>query len=359
MYQRLFVCVLMLGCMLQCYAKKRVSSEVPPAHTKLINTTLKRYQKEWNKLIRSNDSTKIGGLVKVFFEKDSEVVQVAYLIPDNLKPADNLVSLMQKPLLKPSESFKLAQMLYKGNGTLELDRDETTITSLDSTSREEALVSTYRVRVPVTFTGSVGNLSVEKEDTLQFFFRVFNDTKRKVKFALITHILSKTTLMPPVPVAPTPFIDWSVDKKIKTVLDKLASIDSTTTETQLIAIEEQMKDFLTAAAFFKVEDTKGNVKQYNLTGLLHFLQKNHPLLKLKKSTLNLFDSFRLQSNKKWYCRTTVYHDVERFDDKTPIPAKVTAVGRVLMAQQAPTKQESYWMIYSLTLGIIEDKTKAQ
>ncbi len=351
MYQKLFVSLLMFGCMLSCYAQKTEPSEIPPAHTKLINTTLKLYQKEWNKLIRSNDSTKVAGLVKVFFEKDSEVVQVAHLIPDNLKPANSLVSLLEKPLLKPSESLRLVQVLYHGKGTLELDRDEMSINALDSASKEEALVSTYRVQVPVAFTGSMGDISVEKEDTLQFFFRVFNDTKRKVKFALITHILSKTTLMPPIPVAPIPLIDWSVDKKITAILSHLASIDSTTSEDKIMAIEDAMKVFLTPSAFFTIQDNKGNSKQYNLTSLLHFLRKNPSVLVFKKSTLNLLDSFRLQSNKKWYCRTTVYHDVERFNEKTPIPAKVTSVGRVLMPQQAPTKQDSYWMVYSLTLGI--------
>ena len=351
MYKKHFLCFIMLVFMLQCYADKRGFSDIPTSHIKIVNSTLKLYQREFNKLVRNSDSTKSVGLVKVFFDKDTNVVKLNHIVPKAFKPALDLESIFQKSYVKPSEYFKLIQKIYKGNIMLELDRDEMIITSVDSTIVEDA--SNYRVQIPISIVGKIGELNIEKEDTLNIFIRVLHDSKMKVKFAKITHLLDQEDLYPPIIESLTPMIDWNIEKKIKTVLDKLTSIDSTHNEEKLMVIAEEMKVFLTPSAFFKIEDKKGNIKQYNLIGLLHFLQKNPSKLLLKTSTLNLFDSFRLQTNKKWYCRTTTYHDVSRFNENAPVPAKVTSVQRVLMPQQAPTQKDSYWMIYSLHF-LLED-----
>ena len=151
------------------------------------------------------------------------------------------------------------------------------------------------------------------------------------------------------PVTAGSLLDLSAKAKIDTALAFIGKLQHRVSDDEFIRLRDQSDSLFTTSGYINLETSDG--KQLRLTRgeFLTRARDRQAAYKLKKATLVLNDQFRKAPNDRWYCRSTTFHEVNRFDGDHPIPEKVTSVKRKPVRAKSPSGAESYWQIIELTL----------
>lgn len=207
-------------------------------------------------------------------------------------------------------------------------------------------------------------LQVEVQDTLDIYASVYSDGKRNVRYARIQTMVRKGSSIVPAPapdkpepkIEPQPapdvnaaLIDWPIERKVEAVLTSLKTLSAGATEEQFDKIKDEAAVIFGPSGYVNLETKDGQKLRLPRVGFLMRARDTKAAYELKQSTLVQYDQFRENSLSNWFCRSTTYHDVTRFDKGSPVPAKVTSVQRMPMMAKAPTSKKSYWQIVELTL----------
>ncbi|MFN8348783.1 MAG: hypothetical protein U0X91_27540 [Spirosomataceae bacterium] len=351
-------------------AQALTADDIPSAHERTLDGMLKSYQRELNALVpvltKDPNSKKAKEFVQVYFMADTVSI-LNHITPGNVKPDKALEPLADKTTLRVGEFLKLAGGMYKKGFKYELDRDAVEFKALDSTSTKDRFVHRYRLTTPVKVQGSLNaQLQVEVQDTLDIYASVYSDGKRNVRYARIQTMVRKGSSLVPAP-APTPdkpepktepqpapdvnaaLIDWPIERKVEAVLASLKILSAGATEEQFDKIKDDAAVIFGPSGYVNLETKDGQKLRLPRVGFLMRARDTKAAYELKQSTLVQYDQFRENSLSNWFCRSTTYHEVSRFDKGAPVPAKVTSVQRMPMMTKAPTSKKSYWQIVELTL----------
>lgn len=162
-------------------------------------------------------------------------------------------------------------------------------------------------------------------------------------------ILLVAMLASTLPVSGGSLLDLSAKAKIDTALAFISKLQYRVSDDEFIRLRDRSDSLFTTSGYINLETTDG--KQLRLTRgeFLTRARDRQAAYKLKKATLVLNDQFRKGPNDRWYCRSTTFHEVNRFDGDHPIPEKVTSVKRKPVRGKAPSGAEGYWQIIELTL----------
>lgn len=162
-------------------------------------------------------------------------------------------------------------------------------------------------------------------------------------------ILLAALLAGKLPVYGGSLLDLSARAKIDTALAFIGKLQYRVSDDEFILLRDQSDSLFTTSGYINLETVDG--KQLRLTRgeFLTRARARQAAYKLQKATLVLNDQFRKGANDRWYCRSTSFHEVNRFDGDYPIPEKVTSVKRKPVRTKAPSGAESYWQIIELTL----------
>ena len=152
-----------------------------------------------------------------------------------------------------------------------------------------------------------------------------------------------------VPIALGSLIDLSAKAKIDTALAFIGRLQHRVSDSEFIRLRDQSDSLFTISGYINLESADGQHLRLTRGEFLTRARDRQATYKLKKATLVLNDQFRKGPNDRWYCRSTTFHEVSRFDGDYPIPEKVTSVKRKPMRDRAAAGAESYWQIIELTL----------
>jgi len=144
-------------------------------------------------------------------------------------------------------------------------------------------------------------------------------------------------------------IDLSAKAKIDTALAFIGKLQHRVSDGEFIRLRDQSDSLFTTSGYINLESTDGQHLRLTRGEFLTRARDRQATYKLKKATLVLNDLFRKGPNDRWYCRSTTFHEVSRFDGDYPIPEKVTSVKRKPIRERAASGAESYWQIIELTL----------
>ncbi|MET7259076.1 hypothetical protein [Dyadobacter fermentans] len=142
-------------------------------------------------------------------------------------------------------------------------------------------------------------------------------------------------------------IDLSAKAKIDTALAFIGKLQHRVSDGEFIRLRDQSDSLFTTSGYINLESAGGQHLRLTRGEFLTRARDRQAAYKLKKATLVLNDLFRKGPNDRWYCRSTTFHEVSRFDGDYPIPEKVTSVKRKPVRERATS--ESYWQIIELTL----------
>lgn len=142
-------------------------------------------------------------------------------------------------------------------------------------------------------------------------------------------------------------IDLSARAKIDTALAFIGKLQHRVSDSEFLRLRDQSDSLFTTSGYINLESADGQHLRLTRGEFLTRARDRQATYKLKKATLVLNDLFRKDPNDRWYCRSTTFHEVSRFDGDYPIPEKVTSVKRKPMRDRAAS--ESYWQIIELTL----------
>jgi hypothetical protein len=340
-----------------------LQSDIPGAHERTLETLLKSYQREMNTLIplvsKDPNTKKVRDFVQLFFMSDTATV-VNHITPGNLKPDKALEPLAEKNTLRVGEFLKLAGGLYKKGFKYALDRDELTMDALDSIKAKDRLIHRYRITLPVLVQGRPSaQLQVEVQDTLDVYASVYSDGKQNIRYARIQTIVRKGTpvIAPvapepepkpqPVPDVKTTLIDLPVQQKVHAFSQSLKTLEKDVSDEQFEKILEEMGQLFDPSGYVSLTTKSGDTLRLPQVGFYQRVRAAKSSYEVKNTTLVLFDQFRQNSQGKWFCRSTTYHDVSRFDKENPVPARVTSTPRMPMLAKAPTGRGSYWQLYEV------------
>ncbi len=143
-------------------------------------------------------------------------------------------------------------------------------------------------------------------------------------------------------------IDLSAKAKIDTALAFIGKLQHRVSDDEFIRLRDQSDSLFTTSGYINLESADGQHLRLTRGEFLTRARDRQATYKLKKATLVLNDLFRKGPNDRWYCRSTTFHEVSRFDGDYPIPEKVTSVKRKPVRERA-AGAESYWQIIELTL----------
>lgn len=143
-------------------------------------------------------------------------------------------------------------------------------------------------------------------------------------------------------------IDLSAKAKIDTALAFIGKLQHRVSDDEFIRLRDQSDSLFTTSGYINLESADGQHLRLTRGEFLTRARDRQATYKLKKATLVLNDLFRKGPNDRWYCRSTTFHEVSRFDGDYPIPEKVTSVKRKPVRERA-ADAESYWQIIELTL----------
>ena len=144
-------------------------------------------------------------------------------------------------------------------------------------------------------------------------------------------------------------IDLSAKAKIDTALAFIGKLQHRVSDGEFIRLRDQSDSLFTTSGYINLESADGQQLRLTRGEFLTRARDRQATYKLKKATLVLNDLFRKGPNDRWYCRSTTFHEVSRFDGDYPIPEKVTSVKRKPIRERAASGAESYWQIIELTL----------
>lgn len=169
------------------------------------------------------------------------------------------------------------------------------------------------------------------------------------KLMVKTLLLALTAAVCTLPVSGGSLLDLSPKAKIDTALAFIGKLQQRVSDEDFINLRDRSDSLFTTSGYINLETQDG--KQLRLTRgeFLTRARGSQSAYKFKKATLVLNDQFRNGPNDRWYCRSTTFHEVNRFDGDYPIPEKVTSVKRKPVKGKAPSGAESYWQIIELTL----------
>lgn len=151
------------------------------------------------------------------------------------------------------------------------------------------------------------------------------------------------------PVAGGSLLDLSAKAKIDTALAFIGKLQHRVSDDEFIMLRDQSDSLFTTSGYINLESADGKLLRLTRGEFLTRARDRQASYKLKKATLVLNDQFRKGPNERWYCRSTTFHKVNRFDGDHPVPEKVTSVIRKPIKEKAPSGAESYWQIIELTL----------
>lgn len=143
-------------------------------------------------------------------------------------------------------------------------------------------------------------------------------------------------------------IDLPAQAKLDTVLAYVSALRRRISNDDFSAIRIKCEDLFSASGYVSVETAEGLVLRLTRSEFLMRAREMHRSYLLQQSTLLLNDQFRQDETNRWFCRSTTFHAVSRFDRGAPVPEKITSVQRKPMLQKAPTESESYWQIVMLS-----------
>lgn len=144
-------------------------------------------------------------------------------------------------------------------------------------------------------------------------------------------------------------LDLSAKAKIDTALAFIGKLQNRISDDEFVHLRDQSDSLFTTSGYINLETADGNQLRLTRAEFLTRARDRQAAYKLKKATLVLNDQFRKGPNNRWYCRSTTFHEVNRFDGDYPIPEKVTSVKRKPVKERATSGAESYWQIIELTL----------
>ncbi|SEJ85018.1 hypothetical protein SAMN05216327_12522 [Dyadobacter sp. SG02] len=144
-------------------------------------------------------------------------------------------------------------------------------------------------------------------------------------------------------------LDLSARAKIDTALAFIGKLQHRVSDNEFIQLRDRSDSLFTTSGYINLESAGGQLLRLTRGEFLTRARDRQASYKLKKATLVLNDQFRKGPNERWYCRSTTFHEVNRFDGDYPIPEKVTSMKRKPIREKSPSGAESYWQIIELTL----------
>ncbi|MCF0069405.1 hypothetical protein LZD49_02920 [Dyadobacter sp. CY261] len=144
-------------------------------------------------------------------------------------------------------------------------------------------------------------------------------------------------------------LDLSAKAKIDTALGFIGKLQHRIPDNEFIRLRDQSDSLFTTSGYINLETVDGQHLRMTKGEFLTRARDRQAAYKFKKATLVLNDQLRKGPNDRWYCRSTTFHEVSRFDGEHPIPEKVTSVKRKPIRTQTPGQSQSYWQIIELTL----------
>lgn len=145
-----------------------------------------------------------------------------------------------------------------------------------------------------------------------------------------------------------PMIDLPVQAKLDTVLACVEALRRHISNDDFSKIRTKCETLFSASGYVSVETIDGLVLRLTRAEFLLRARERHYSYRLQQSTLLLNDQFQQDETDRWFCRSTTFHAVSRFDRGAPVPEKITSVQRKPMLQKAPTRSESYWQIVMIS-----------
>jgi len=204
----------------------------------------------------------------------------------------------------------------------------------------------FRAAIGLTINSHPGyhkTLKLELMKNIAIFKRMFGPL-------LVTLLAWSGGLAAPGASAPDgSLLDLSARAKIDTALAFISQLQHRVSDDEFIQLRDRSDSLFTASGYINLQTADGQLLRLTRGEFLTRARDRQASYQLKKATLVLNDQFRRGPNGRWYCRSTTFHEVARFDGDHPIPEKVTSMKRKPIRDKSPSGAESYWQIIELTL----------
>ncbi|WP_345241290.1 hypothetical protein [Nibrella saemangeumensis] len=367
-------------------APQRLRADWPRSHDKALNNTLKGFQHDLLALVptieKNPTSSNARDFVQVYFLTDASPI-ANHITPANVRPGKVLEPLADKLVLTPNEFLRLLAGLYKTGFTYELDRDEMTITSLDSTKEEYRQVHQYRIAIPVRVAGRTNpQVQSEVNNRLDVYALVYTDSKRDVRYARIQAIQPNgsayvpavtpvpTPSDPPVPVTPpasvTPepvapqpgeptstgaaLLTWSPAQKTAAALQTANQLAQEVNDSQFEQMKTNFDILFDPSGYVALETRDGRMLRLERRAFLTRARQQRVHYELQKADIVYYDQFRENAEGKPLCRVSTYRDVIQYDSQQlPVSTSVSTVPYVPVKNKPQQAPAAYWQLASITL----------
>ena len=143
-------------------------------------------------------------------------------------------------------------------------------------------------------------------------------------------------------------IDLPVQAKVDTILAYVEALRRQVSNDDFFRIRQKCEFLFSTSGYVSLETGDGRILRLTKAEFLVRVRENRLRYELQQSTLLLNDRFQQDQTNRWFCRSTTFHAVSRFDRGSPVPVKVTSVQHKPVPQKAPTNSESYWQIIALS-----------
>ena len=363
-----------------------LGDNIPGTHERALSKMLKGFEHDLNELIpllvTNPTAPKAKDFVQVYFASDSASV-VNHITPPNVRTNNVLDPMVNHPMLRIGDFLKLASGLYRQDFDYDLDLGNLQKTIIDSTGdvAEDRLVHRYRLTLPVRVSGRANaGLQLEVKDALDVYALLYSDTRRKIRTVRIqTIVRSGTIIVPPTPTPrpqptpdpkpqpptpdpkpqptpPTPVVvnstmlDLPIKQKFDLALSDIGSLKAGVNDEQFAKIRANADVLFDPSGFVTVLTKDGQSLRLPRPAFYDRARKSKASYELKELNVVQFDQFRENEFGKWFCRSTAYLGVTRFDaQQMPVPTRVSTAGRMPVEGKSPSAQGAYWQLVELTL----------